>query len=110
MSDTASGTGSRKESEFRHDRNFTPSKVVPLPSNTSRPARQEEEDQESPGFGAQGLGVGAGYFQFNAIGIEFGSGCVSRYLCLDMGTPDVKKAEDASLQVSALSCIHIDYA
>jgi hypothetical protein len=111
MSDTVAGTGSRKESEFRHDRNFTPSKVVPLPSaNTSRPARQEEEDQEGPGFGAQGLGVGAGYFQFNAIGIEFGSGCVSRYLCLDMGPPDVKKAEDASLQVSALSCIHIDYA
>jgi hypothetical protein len=114
MTDTVAGTvaGSRKESELRHDRNFQPSKVAPLPSsaNTSRRARQEEGDGEGPGFGAQGLGVGAGYFQFNAIGIEFGSGCVSRYLCLDMGTPDVKTAEDASLQVSALSRIHTDYA
>jgi len=110
MSDTVAA--SRKENELRHDSNFQPSKVAPLPSsaNASRRARHQEEDGEGPGFGAQGLGVGAGYFQFNAIGIEFGSGCVSRYLCLDMGTPDVKTAEEASLQVSALSCIHADYA
>ena len=63
------------------------------------PSPQEEDAEEKPGFGYKGLHVGAGYFQFNAIGIEFGIGCVARYLCLETATPDVKTAENGSLEV-----------
>jgi hypothetical protein len=71
-----------------------------VPPNSEQEEAEEESDAQAEEAQRH---TSAGYFRFKTAGIEYGVGCLARYLCLDLSQADEQKASAQSLKNSCIA-------